>query len=92
MFFHQSISPSVFTYLIKFNITNDTKEITKFKDEMQERIRGIEQILLLNEASRKQCFASNTRNRKVGVRGRQGQVIGCLTLRRNRVRNRLHFW
>lgn len=56
--------------------------MTKFKDEMGERsrVRGTEQIL--NEAS---CSApqASTRNRKVGVRGRQGQVIGCLTLRRN---------
>lgn len=43
------------------------------------RVRGTEQIL--NES----CSApqASTRNRKVGVRGRQGQVIGCLTLRRN---------
>ncbi|TGZ57425.1 Uncharacterized protein DBV15_05801 [Temnothorax longispinosus] len=40
---------------------------------------------ILTEASRKQCFARNGRKRKVGVRSRQGQVIGCLTLRRNRL-------
>lgn len=90
LFSHQSTSVRLFNKI--YYQTRYKKKITKFKDEMRERsrVRGIKQIS--NEASRKQCFAGNARNRKVGVRGRQGQVIGCLTLRKNRVRNRLHFW
>lgn len=83
----------IIVYLIRFNITRDTKEIAKFRDETRERSHvcgTIEQIV--NKASRKRRFVSDVRNRRVGVRGRQGQVIGCLTLGRNRVRNRLHFW
>lgn len=80
-------------YLIRFNITDDTKEIAKFKDEMREHFQVCGTIgRIVNEASRKRRFVSDARNRRVGVRGRQGQVIGCLTLGRNRVRNRLHFW